>query len=1336
MKSTGKSPQAPPPRTTMKDVFPGPGDPFRDLIEQIPAITYIAWGNKRSSTVYVSPQVKPILGFTPDEWLADPEIWVRRLHTGDRDRVLKEAGHSFATGRPFSSVYRMLSQSGRVVWFRDEARIIAGAEGQPGLIQGVMLDITACKQVEEELQKAHEELEGRVQERTWELAQANERLRREIDERIKTEEALADRESFLASIFSSIQDGICVLDHELNLVQVNRTVEKWFPEAMPLTGRKCYEAYHGRQEPCEGCPAARTLKTGKPEWGVIPCSCKGEERWMEVFAFPLMDINTGKMKGVIEYARDVSQRRKMEEALFQSEEKYRSLFEEAAIGIFRSTPEGKFIEVNPALARMLGYESPQAVVESITDIAEQVYWEPQRRAEVVRLIQESRGIVKFELESRRQNGEKWVANLNARVGYDPQGNQVFLEGFVEDITEKKQAQEALKEREERLKLVLEGSNDGFWDWHIQTGEGFASQSWFEMMGYSPDELPQRFQTWEQLIHPDDVPSMMKSLYHHLHGLTSHYEVEYRMKTKNGDWKWILGRGKVVAWDAQGDPWRMAGTVTDISARKEAEEALRESEEKYRLLVDKIPAVVFKGYADWSVDFFDRKVEDLTGYRKEDFDSRRVKWCDLIPPEDFDYVQSVFLKALKGDKSYVREHRIRRKNGEIRWVQCRGQIFCDAQGKVDHISGVTFDITPGQLAEEALQESEARFRTLAYHAPIGIYQTDSWGNCTFVNERWCEIAGLSPEEARGQGWVKALHPEDRERVYQEWQRAVETEQEFSGEYRFQTPEGKVTWVAGRGVAFRNDKGEIIGHLGTVADISDLKRLAEELRAGEEKYRLVADFNYDWEYWQSPDGKLLYVSPSCHRITGYRAEEFHANPELMVAITHPADRVMVKEHTQESLHEHLGVFNYDFRIITRNGEERWISHYCQPIYDKNGIWQGRRASNRDITERKLTEEQFHHAQKMEAVGKLAGGVAHDFNNLLMAILGFSDLIMGRPKLDSRVSNYVKEIIKAAERANALTRQLLAFSRRQVLQLQPVNLNNLIKDMQKILRRLIGEDVNLVLNLDQNLHMVKADPGQMEQIILNLVINAKDAMPFGGEILIETANASLDESHAHDQALAIPGDYVGLTIRDTGVGMDAETQARIFEPFFTTKELGKGTGLGLSVVYGIVRQSGGHVQVASEPGKGTIFRICLPRIKESKRSVKKESLYLLPAKGSHTVLVVEDEETLRKVISEFLTRYGYKVLEAGNGEEALRLGEQLKEPIDLILTDIVMPNMSGFELVKRLAPLRPGMKAIYMSGYAEDEIAPHGELLKDLCFLQKPLRINALLRKIKEMLESVND
>jgi PAS domain S-box-containing protein len=512
---------------------------------------------------------------------------------------------------------------------------------------------------------------------------------------------------------------------------------------------------------------------------------------------------------------------------------------------------------------------------------------------------------------------------------------------------------------------------------------------------------------------------------------------------------------------------------------------------------------------------------------------------------------------------------------------------------------------------------------------------------------------------------------------------------------------------------------------------LDKRIEELGAAEQRYRRLAENAPDaiFRCELHPRRLCTFVNPQVTALTGYSPEEYYADPDLAFNVVHPDDRPLLDAAFRE---DGPNVGMSTIRWVHKNGTAVWIEQHHVLVRDRAGRLVAIECIARDITGRKHLEQQLLQSQKMEAVGRLAGGVAHDFNNLLTVINGYSEQALETLLASDPLYQDIEEIKKAGERAASLTRQLLVFSRRQVLTPRILDLNAIVSDMERMLRRVLGEDVELAIALQPALDSLHADPGHLEQVIMNLVVNARDAMATGGRLLIETANVELDDSYAADHQAVVPGRYVMLAVSDTGSGMDAETQAHIFEPFFTTKPVGEGTGLGLSTVFGIVQQSGGHIWVYSEPGKGTTFKIYFPRVAARPEPVEPRRA-VGPAAGSETILVVEDEDGVRKWIRSVLKRAGYTVLEARSGAEALLQCQNHAGAIHLVLTDVVMPQMSGRELADRIAAIRPEIKPLFMSGYTGNAVVQHGALDPQAPFLQKPFTTASLAAKVREALGS---
>jgi signal transduction histidine kinase len=429
----------------------------------------------------------------------------------------------------------------------------------------------------------------------------------------------------------------------------------------------------------------------------------------------------------------------------------------------------------------------------------------------------------------------------------------------------------------------------------------------------------------------------------------------------------------------------------------------------------------------------------------------------------------------------------------------------------------------------------------------------------------------------------------------------------------------------------------------------------------------------------------------------------------------------------------VQGFEYQVYRKDGTKIWLSENARAVRDPNGAVLYYEGTVVDVTERRQLEDQLRQAQKMEAVGQLAGGVAHDFNNLLMVIQGNAEVMLDRLHPTEALCKNAHQIKKAAEQAAALTRQLLAFSRRQALQPKVLDLNSITLEIGKMLPRLIGEHIELKILPNASQGWVKADQSQLEQVLLNLAVNARDAMPTGGKLTIETASAELDESYVRQHVSVRPGPYVILAVSDTGIGMDAETQAHCFEPFFTTKEQGRGTGLGLATVYGVVKQSGGWIWVYSEPGRGTTFKIYLPMVREDTEAPRHAKAQGEAPRGTETILVVEDQDGIRELARDFLESCGYTVLVSKDGAEALGIAERHKDPIDLLVTDVVMPKVNGRELAQRLTAMRPSVRVLYMSGYTERAASHHDLLEQDTICLEKPFSLRTLAVKVREALDA---
>lgn len=893
----------------------------------------------------------------------------------------------------------------------------------------------------------------------------------------------------------------------------------------------------------------------------------------------------------------------------------------------------------------------------------------------------------------------------------------------------KQAVKALRESEERFQSLIENSSDHFWIMDLAGSFKYASPSVMKMRGFTSEEmlLGQRLQ---DVLTPESVKIVNASMQNFLDcekaGIPYEGKFIFELEAyrKDGSTLWTETVVNPLK-NEKNETTAILGVTRDIMERKAGERALREATTQWNSTFNAIRDAIC--------------LVDLEGRILRCNDSM----AEIVGKSRDEIIGEHCFRLMHGTEGHIAECPLRRlretrqrENLEITMGEKRVEISVDPLlDDVGNLIGgvhIISDITARKHAEEALRKEKDRAQTYLDTAAIMVLALDSEGCITKMNKKGHEILGYDDGELIGRNWFETCLPiHAREELSSVFRRNMNGEATFVEYYEnpVVTKSGHERLIAWHNALLSDENGRAYGTLSSGMDITEHRLAEDALRESEERFRQFFENDPAYCYRISPEGVILDVNRSALQALGYKKKELLGKPLKPLYAQESPERM---EELSARWKETGYLKNEEIIVCTKDGRRRIVLLSANQIRDREGNLLHTIAVQWDITEKRDLEEQFRQAQKMEAIGRLAGGMAHDFNNILMAVMGNCELILSDLREADPMREDVLQIRECAVRAASLTRRLLIFSRRRVLEPINIDLNEIVSGMDELLRRVIGEDIELLTTLARQPVTVRVDPGDMEQIILNVVINARDAMPRGGRLTIETGKVFFDEEYTGGHAFIRPGPYVMLAISDTGCGMDRETLKKIFEPFFTTKETGKGTGLGLATVYGMVKQSEGHIQVSSEVGAGTTLKIYLPLAREKSKRVKSQDVKEKIKRGIETILVVEDEKSVRHLVMRILRNAGYTVLEARGGGEALLLCEKHDGPIALVISDVVMPRMSGRELVERLKSTRPEMKALFMSGYTDDAVTRHGIVENQTPFLQKPFSATDILRKVRAILD----
>lgn len=1197
----------------------------------------------------------------------------------------------------------------------------------------------------------------------------------DITENKKSEKALAESENKFRQLFQKANDAIYLWEVNDD-GNVGRCIE--------VNNMACQMLDYSRTEllrmtpkeldaPEKNNKIPQIIKTIKDKndytFEMIHVTKNGRRIPVEINSH-LFNLNGKRV--ILSITRDISERKKAEKALIKSENRFRTVFTSAGWGIVISDSKGVFIQTNPSFQDMLGYSEEELEGKRFSEIT----YSGDRKESLSALQQIKDGNNKpIQMENRyiHKDGNIAWGNMVVSPIRDENGKLEYTIAVIENITDRKKAEQALRDSETKFRSVINHAPVVVWaidkagNFTFSEGRGLAT------LGLKPGEVVGRslFSVYQ---HNKEIIKDAKRALRGESFLSITTEQQLVFETRFSP-----------LYDEKGNISGATGVSTDITERIKSEGVLKSKAIQQEQLLETARQLTASLN---QTDVLTRIAREANNMMRAhgcviyllEADKKTLKPVVAIDPQ---FEEEILSSPITVDNSFTGQA-VKEKKAFI--FNDAGEDFGGFQipgtpeQEEEHIIVAPFVVdnqvlgaicldrldeyfTEEELAltetfatyaatalknarahhdlmreieerkqtQKALKESEEKFRNLAEQSPNMIFINVN-GKIVYANQKCEEMMGYSRKELYSPDFEFQclIAPESIELIKKNFQKHMQGKEIAPYEYTLIKKGGSriESLITTKLINYGGERAI----LGILTDIGQQKRVEEALKASEEKYRRFFEEDLTGDFTATDDGKLLACNSAYLRIFGLNSEaEAFQNNIFKLFPSQQARKELLELLTKESILEY-----HEMELRRFDGKPVYVIANILGKFNENDKLCEISGYFFDDTERKILEQQFRQAQKMEAVGRLAGGVAHDFNNLLTIINGYSDLILHRLEKENPLSKEIRQIKQAGEKATRLTNQLLAFSRRQVMQPKILNLNAVVMDVEKMLRRLIGEDIELVITLDPLIDSIKADPGQLEQVIMNLAINARDAMPNGGRLLIETELMVLESDYYHKHIPVQPaGEYVTVAISDNGIGMDEETKSQIFEPFFTTKERGKGTGLGLSTVYGIIKQSDGYIWVESEPGAGSTFRIYFPPVSESSTEISRQIKTKKSYSGTETILLVEDELMVRELAKRILTDNSYQVLEASRGDEALEISKNFKNPIDLMVTDVVMPGMSGKELAKRLRKFRPRMKILFISGYTDEVMNHKGKIEEDTEFLQKPFVPDTLLEIIRRILDRKN-
>ncbi len=1016
----------------------------------------------------------------------------------------------------------------------------------------------------------------------------------------------------------------------------------------------------------------------------------------------------------------------MPETRSEHEVRFESVFDQSGVPASITAPDGRWLFVNRSLADLLGYSEKELTGRTFQSLTH-----PDDLSRNVALLQQALAgaIDRYSMEKRLVHARGytvWVL-LSVAVVRGDDGFPLFLVTQYQDLTERKRAEAKLRESEERYRRVVETAHEGIC---TVDGEGritYANSRLGVMLGTETRRL--LGQPIFALMDPTAEFEARTRFARRQRGVSEVDDLVLRRA--DGTALHVLTSASSM-FSPHGEFAGAVYMLTDVTERHAAEQRVAASEQYFRALTEQSSELVCVVNENAVFQYANLAWDLLLGYRPEEVVGRSA--FEFIAPEDLERTQRLFAEILRVPGNVVStEYQLVHRDGTRRALSGIGRNMLN-DSAVRGIVVNSYDITDRRRAEDALRASEARFAHIASHAPGMVYQwmyaANGTKGYTFVSEGVRRLFGVAPDAALANPGVliDLIHPDEREEFVARAREAAAALSPIRWEGRVVLPTGEERFVQVSAHNSATADGSVLSD-GLITDVTDLRDAARRLDESEQRYRSLFAHNPDAVFSLDTDGRFISANPACYTLSGYDfGELLGVSFEPLIL---PEDLEIARTNFAAAVSGRAT--QYQLGIRHRSGKRVQLGVTNVPII-VGGKVIGVFGIAKDLTVQRELEQQLRQSQRMEAVGRLAGGVAHDFNNLLTVIISYTQMAMAHLPRDAAVRTDLKEVESAAARAAALTRQLLAFSRQQVLRPRRLDINQIVSEAVSMLRRLIGEDVTLQTELAPALWPVHSDPGQLSQVLLNLAVNARDAMSAGGTLRLRTQNVVVGSVDTRQRPGLIPGQYAAIVVEDTGTGIDPEVLPHIFEPFYTTKGPGHGTGLGLATVYGIVKQSEGFVYADSVVGRGSQFTVLMPR---TDRDGHDDAATQIPAppRGTETILLVEDEGAVRGAVQRMLALLGYTVLEAASGPEALRVARDAQQrgiPIHLVITDVVMPEVNGRELREQLAALWPDLKVLYMSGYTDDEILRRGVQSGEM-LLEKPFTTERLAAAVRATIDA---